>query len=157
MRATHIWLVGAALACAVSIPLPYLASPSWAIVVVDDSGSPIEGMTVRRVYQNYSTEGEDHSEDQLTDKQGYASFPARWSSSSIARRFVFTLLSARAGVNASFGRHAHVFAFGKGREGYAVNGPYVTDWTGNPPYMKSRIRATPIRNPRQNQLELVPK
>lgn len=128
------------------IPIPYLASPRWEVWVVTESGAPIEGMTVRRVYQNYSTEIEGHEEDQITDKQGYASFPPRWSSASTVRRCLFTLLSARAGIHASFGRHAYVFAFGNGREGNAISGQYLTDWTGKPAQMKTRITATLVHD-----------
>jgi len=94
-------MVSAALAVVALIPIPYLAAPTWQVWVVDEAGVPIEGMTVRRVYQNYSTESEDHTEDQITDKQGYAAFPARRSSVSTVRRCIFTffqhlLLSMRA-------------------------------------------------------------
>ena len=92
---TLICLVGAVLAAAALIPIPYLAAPKWEVWVLDEAGVPIEGITVRRVYQNYSTEREDHEEDQVTDKQGYASFPERRSSASSARRCVISSLSAR--------------------------------------------------------------
>jgi hypothetical protein len=145
------WLAGAVLAALALIPIPYLASPRWEVWVVDNAGTPIEGMTVRRVYQDYSIESEGHEEDRITNGQGYTFFPAATSSSSIAQRCIFTVLSARAGVHASFGRHASVFAFGNGRQGAAVSGPYVTDWTGGPAYMKSRITATLLRDPSQSQ------
>jgi hypothetical protein len=119
-RGNRIWII-AALVVALLIPIPYLASPVWQVAVVDEAGV-VEGMTVRRVYQNYSTEAEGHEDDQTTDRQGRATFAAKWSSASIARRCVFTAFSALAGVHASFGRHAYVFAFGNGREGYAVSG-----------------------------------
>jgi hypothetical protein len=133
--------IGAVAAAAAFVPIPYLASPQWEVLVVDGSGKPIENMTVRSVYQNYSTENAGHEEDQQTDKSGYASFPAHWSSSSAARRGVFTLLLAMAGVHASFGQHAYVFAFGKGMEGSAVSGQYVMDWAGTPAEIKTRIIA----------------
>jgi hypothetical protein len=118
----------------------------WQVWVVDSSGSPVECITVRLVYRNYSAEAADHEENQSTDKQGYAAFPARWSSASAARRCMFTVLSARAGVHASFGRHAHVFAFGQGKEGYAASGQYVADWSGSPAHLKARITAAPLQN-----------
>lgn len=46
---------------------------------------------------------------------GSPTFAAKWSSASIARRCVFTAFSALGGVHASFGRHAHEFAFGNVR------------------------------------------
>ena len=144
---TLICLVGAVLAAAALIPIPYLAAPKWEVWVLDEAGVPIEGITVRRVYQNYSTEREDHEEDQVTDKQGYASFPERRTSASSARRCVISSLSALALVHASFGPHAYVLAFGNGRQGSAVSGNYITDWTGRSEYMKSRITAGPLRDP----------
>lgn len=42
------------------------------------------------------------------------------------------------GVHASFGAHAHIFAFGKG-EGDAVRDGYVEDWTGSPDVYVSKI------------------
>lgn len=137
----RIW-IAAALAAMTFIPLPYLAAPQWDVVVLDDSGSPIEGITVRLVYQNYSAEDKGHEEDRTTNKQGFVSFPARWVSASIVRRCVFTILSARGGVHASFGRHAHVIAFGNGRKGWPLSGQNVIDWTGDPPRLKTQITAT---------------
>jgi hypothetical protein len=141
----RLLLLIVALATAASTPVAYLAAPRWdVVVVVDDSGSPIQGMTVRRVYENYPTEAQDHEEDRITDRQGQASFPPRSANASIARRFLFTIRAAQTGVHASFGRHAYVFAFGRGREESATSGQFEADWTGSPPNMSSRIIATAI-------------
>jgi hypothetical protein len=144
---TRFWLIGAGLAAVTLIPIPYLASPRWEVWVVSESGAAVEGVTVRRVYQNYSTEARSHEEDRVTDQHGYASFPPRWSSASGARRCLFTLLAAGAGIHASFGRHSYVFTFGKGLEGNAVSGPYLIDWTGKPAEMKTRITAKVVHDP----------
>ena len=137
-------MVGIGVVAAALIPIGYLASPKWDVFVVDDGGHPLEGMTVRSTYQNYSTETNGHEEDQQTDKSGHASFQAHQSSASIARCVMFTLLSARGGVHASFGRHAYLFAFGRGLQGSAVSGQYVMDWTGTPSEIKTRITATRV-------------
>lgn len=108
----------------------------------------MEGMTVRRDYQNYSTELEGHVEVQTTDPQGHALFPERWASASTFSRVRCALLSARAGVHASFGPHAHVHAFGKGMEGDAVSGQYLTDWNGSPEHMRSLIKVRLSSDPR---------
>ncbi|MGO9008916.1 MAG: hypothetical protein ACLQPN_02350 [Bryobacteraceae bacterium] len=108
-------------------------------------------MTVRLVYQNYSVEADGHEEDQTTDRQGDVTFPARRSSASAARLCMFTLRSACAGPHASFGRHAYVFAFGKGREGTAASGEYLVDWKGTPADVKTRIMAKPLGAPGQAQ------
>jgi hypothetical protein len=62
-------IVGAAFVAIALIPIPYLASPRWQVWVVDGSSAPVEGMTVRMVYQNYSTEAEGPEEDQNTGKR----------------------------------------------------------------------------------------
>ncbi len=144
MNRTRIWLVTGLAAAAALIPIPYLASPQWRVWVVDESGAAVEGVTVRRVYQNYSAEGRSHEEDRVTDEHGSALFPPTSSSASGARLCVFTLLAASTGIHASFGRHSYVFAFGKGIQGSATSGPYVTDWTGSPAEMNSRITVKPI-------------
>ena len=149
MKASHTpyyFIVGAVVVAASLIPIPYLASPKWDVLVVDDASSPIEGMTVRSTYQDYSTETNGHEEDKQTDKNGHTSFQAHQSSASIVRRVMFTLLSARAGVHASFGRHASLFVFGRGRQGSAVSGQYVMDWTGTPTEVKTRITVTRFRD-----------
>lgn len=122
------------------LPMPHLVCPSWDVWVVDPSGTPQRGTTVRRSYQDYSLEREGHEEDAATDATGYAHFAKRESRASLISRFFGTLHSAMTGgVHASFGRHAFVFAFGNGKQGQAVSGKYVTDWTGSPEHMQSRI------------------
>jgi hypothetical protein len=135
------FVVGAIVIAATFIPIPYLASPRWEVLVVDSGGNPVEGMTVRSIFQNYSAEASSHEENQQTDKSGHASFPAHWLRASMSARVVFTLLSSRAGVHAGFGRHASVFAFGHGLQGSAASGQYVLDWTGAPAEVNTQIIA----------------
>ncbi len=144
MTATRIIALFGAMLIALSlIPIPYLASPAWDVSVVDETGQPVEGITVRLSYQNYSAERRSHEEDRITNERGIATFQRRESSASILQRLYSTGLSAAAGVHASFGRHAWVFAFGHGLEGTATSGQSVTDWTGNPDHMESRIEVKP--------------
>jgi hypothetical protein len=51
------------------------------------------------------------------------------------------LLSATAGVHASFGSHASVSAFANGHQGFDINSQrnILAEWTGKPGHMKSRI------------------
>jgi hypothetical protein len=122
------------------LPMPYLVCPGWDVWVVDKSGAPQTGITVRVSYQDYSLEKQGHEENTVADSRGYAHFAERESRASLAERFFGILHSAATGgVHASFGRHASVFAFGDGKEGYAVSGEYVADWTGSPKHMESRI------------------
>lgn len=105
------------------------------------SCAPIETMNVRLSYENYSAESTGHEMDAITDAQGHAQFPMQKDSASIARYVRYSARSAMEGVHASFGRHAYVFVFGQDREGEATTGDLVTDWTGTPQEMKSRIVA----------------
>ncbi len=138
-------LVGAAVALiALSlIPIPYLAAPEWHVTVVDEFGAPISGMTVRLSWKNYSTESEGHEEDRVTDSDGSVAFPARKGWASSLQRLWFSSLMATSLAHASFGPHATVFAFGQDREGSAINGGKITDWTGKPVEMRSEIIAQP--------------
>jgi len=124
-------------------PVTTLETPRWEVWVVDENGQPLEGMTVAMTYQNYSAESEGHIEELYTDAAGHVVFPARTITVSTLNRAIAVARSAQAGVHASFGPHAHVFAFGRGREGDAVDGRYVADWTGKPDEVKSRIVAKP--------------
>jgi hypothetical protein len=121
------------------IQLPMTAVPDWSVTVVDGSGLPVEGITVRESYQDYSIEAQGHERDQLTDVSGKAHFAHITVWHSLGRRAVGTILSAlTGGVHASFGTHASVFAFGKG-EGSAIRNGYVEDWTGSPGVFASKI------------------
>jgi hypothetical protein len=123
------------------IPIPYLASPEWSVTVVDTDGSPLQGMTVRLSWQNYSVENDGHEQDLTTDPQGRVNFPRHIGRASVVQRCFFTAQSAAAGVHAAFGPHVTLFAFGKGREGDAVTGQHLTDWIGKPGHMESTIVA----------------
>lgn len=131
----------AVLSLAAFLPIPYDAAPAWDVWVVDETDRPLEGMKVRLSFQNYSAETEHHELDAITNKQGRVSFPSQRASASIPRFMLYSARSAASGVHASFGRHASVFAFGHGRAGSATADDVVTDWTGSPPEMKSRIVA----------------
>jgi hypothetical protein len=119
--------------------------PIWEVWVVNEAGQPMEGMTVMIHYENYSAEPEGHSEQKQTDAGGYVVFSPRSLEASRWRRILTTIQSAGAGVHASFGPHAWVMTYGNGLEGDAVSNGYLTDWTGAPPRMASRIVAKPLR------------
>src|SRR5580658_3895240 len=128
-------------------PHSYLASPKWEIWVVDESGSPLKDMYVQLDYHNYSTEGAYHELTAYTDKEGHASFPAKYGTWCIFARLYYTALSATAGAHASFGPSASVFAEGQGRRGSALTAGSVTDWQGYPETVQPRIIAkssTPV-------------
>jgi hypothetical protein len=126
------------------VPFKSLDCPAWAVTVVDQSARPMPGMTVRLSYRNYSAEVGNHEVDRTTDERGHATFPVETLSASLARRLLFTLMSARAGIHAGYGPHANVFAFGKGLEGFDVDTRrnVMVEWTGRPSSMASRIVVT---------------
>ena len=125
-------------------PISRLAAPQWEVVVVDQHGKPVEGLTVRETWQNYSVEATGHEADRQTDANGRATFPAQNSEYSVLHQIAGTASAfVHWNVHASYGPHATVFAFGKGLEGTATTGNFVTDWTGSPSLMRSRIVVGP--------------
>jgi len=121
-----------------------LAAPEWEVTVVDEHGKPVEGMTVRETWQNYSVEATGHEMDRQTDANGHATFPAHKTEYSLLSQVAGTLTALiHFNIHASYGPHASVFAFGKNLEGTATTGQYVTDWTGYPSSMQSRIVVGP--------------
>jgi hypothetical protein len=76
---------------------------------------------------------------------GRATFPAQKSDYSVPRQIAGTMSAlAHLNVHSSYGTHATVFAFGKGLEGTATTGDFVTNWTGSPRFMRSRIVVKPM-------------
>jgi len=136
--------VSLALVVTLSIPFSYQICPSWDVSVVDKSGNPVPGMTVRLSHQDYSVESASHEEDRTSDAQGRVSFSERISRRAYASRAAGAVLSALSqGVHASFGRHAYVTAFGHGLQGSDLSFGVLTDWTGEPNHMSSKITAEP--------------
>jgi hypothetical protein len=146
-RQHKVVLLGGLLAALIAFfawPVTSAQSPLWEVWVVNGDGQSLPGMTVVLSYQNYSAEADGHSEEKQTDKNGYVIFSPRNLRASRGRRILQSLHSAEAGVHASFGPHAWVFAFGNGLQGSAESNGFVTDWTGTPPHMASTITATAI-------------
>lgn len=136
------WVLAATAAASIVAagwPVTTLETPRWEVWVVDGNGQPMKGMTVRMTYQNYSAESVGHEQDLHTDAAGHAVFPARTLTASPRNRAIAVVRAAQAGVHASFGPHAGVLVFGRGREGFAESFGNVTDWTGQPAEMESRI------------------
>ena len=127
------------------IPIRTLKCPSWDVWVIDRSGRPVPGITVRLSYRNYSAETQFHESDAITDEQGHVNFSRQTLTVLLARRAIVILSSAMGGVHASFGSHASVFAFGDGLRGYDVDKQkdVIVDWTGIPDRMESRIVVMP--------------
>jgi len=102
--------------CAVALlfPTESLVVPAWSVKVVDMEGSPVEGINVRQVWQDYSVEDKSHEELVVTGKDGRVSFPERNVSASTLKRIlgpVGNVLST--GVHASFGPSSWLIVWGK--------------------------------------------
>ena len=138
---TTLWILAALLAGAAVVPVRSLDCPSWDVWVADQTGQPIGGATVRVSFRNYSAESRSHEVDETTDALGHVAFAPQTISASLGSRIGVTLLSAMAGVHASFGSHATVFAFAQGHQGFDVNRQRNTlvEWIGKPSHMESRI------------------
>lgn len=125
------------------IPMRYLASPRWEAWIVTKNSEALPGMRVALEFRNWSAEDHSHIVELTTDENGHVLFSPNYERASFVQEVYYTLLSAKAGVHASFGRHASLFAYGRGYQGWPVSGEYVTDWRGYPASMKSRIVAEP--------------
>jgi hypothetical protein len=121
------------------VPIPYLASPQWDVVVVRGDNKPVVGVNVRLVYMNYSAEATSHEITYKTDEAGRVSFRVQHNRASVLERAFYITMAATGGVHASFGRHAYVFAFGDGYEGWPTAGEYIMDWQGSPSSVQSTI------------------
>jgi len=86
MKARRKYLIGIAVVLAMLWPIKTLSAPAWDVTVVDKSGVPVAGITVRESYQNYSAESTGHEEDQQTDIQGEAKFTRKTLSASLLQR-----------------------------------------------------------------------
>ena len=129
-------------------PINWPAAPRWDVLVVDELGKPVQGMTVRETWYNYSVDRGQGTEDRQSDVDGRVTFPARRSRYTVLRRSRGTLSALRhSTVPSSYGPHANVFAFGKCLEGTAMTSGFATDWTGSPAHMQSRIIAKPMLHP----------
>jgi len=115
-----------------------LDSPKWEVWTVDEKGQPLPGMTVRLNWRNYSLETDDHTEDRLTDQNGYVIFPAKMLKVSLRRRLMGLVWLIPLNIHDSSGPHAFVFAFGNGLE--ALGGT-ADQWNGRPNHMQSRLIA----------------
>jgi len=107
------------------------AAPDWSVTVVDGNGLPVAGVTIREININYTFVSQGHENNRITDALGRAHFAHVREWHLLGRGIAGTFSSVLAGIHASFGTHASVFAFGKG-EGSAIRDGYVEDWTGSP-------------------------
>jgi hypothetical protein len=84
--------------------------PVWRIRVVDQTGQPVSGVTVREYWKNYTLQAEPglNTEEKQSDANGYVQFDRRSSKASVARRIILTafrgvMLLAHGGMGVSAG------------------------------------------------------
>jgi hypothetical protein len=92
-------------------PFESLQAPTWDVSVVDASNDPVSGARVRESYQDYSAEFVGGKADLITDFQGKDTFPAKTVRANLLMWIAVMISSGAAGVHASFGPHADVFAY----------------------------------------------
>ena len=81
------------------------------VTVVDEDGKPIQGITVREIWQNYSLEVDGHEMDRQTDANGQVSFPAHRAEYSLLSQIAGSLSAiVRFNAHASYGPHASAHA-----------------------------------------------
>jgi hypothetical protein len=140
---TAAFVVGLLIFFLAFVPFPSLRAPDWDVWVIDERGDPLQGITVRESYRDYSAEFQGGEEDLKTDNQGHVRFPAKTLRASSVQRLMVIASSAADGVHAGFGPHDYVFAFGNGLQGADVGHGVVVDWTGSPAVMESHIVMRP--------------
>lgn len=119
-----------------------LVCPSWSVTVIDSSGIPVTGALVRRECKDYSIPGSERESDAYTDGVGRAAFDGAVIRTHPLLRLAMNAFNfLTAGVHASYGLHAYVFAIGRdGRQAYDVRGNgLLSDWEGSPPHMESQL------------------
>ena len=108
--------IGATFVLAIAfIPLPQQVAPAWTVTTMNKARKPLQGVTVRENWQQYSLETSSHEEDRLTDSKGEVHFPRRTQWSTFIGRFAGCIRQfAQTGVHTSCGADSHLVAFGPG-------------------------------------------
>jgi hypothetical protein len=97
------------------IPAPSVVVPAWSVQIVDKEAKPVQGISVREVWQDYSVETKSHEEMFVTPKDGRVFFPERRIWTPRIMRVLGPIRNVLSfGVHASFGRTAYLIIWGKG-------------------------------------------
>ncbi|HLX59652.1 MAG TPA: hypothetical protein VKX17_00080 [Planctomycetota bacterium] len=103
-------IIGLAFSAVLSlVPTPETVVERWQINVRDDAGKPINGCHIKQVWQDYSLESSDHSEELTTDKNGVANFKRRVIYASTLRRLLYPLFASRSFPHNANGKVALIF------------------------------------------------
>ena len=91
-------------------PLETTVLPPQNVLVVTEDWRPIQGVTVRQIWQHYSLESRGHEQDLKTDQGGRVVFPRRSIRASVLRRTLHPFWNILTeGVHASFGVYTDMF------------------------------------------------
>ena len=113
----------------------------------------VVGVLVIASLSGLPTEPRSHEITLTADEHGHVLFPAQFQKTSLVQRVGYALSSLNGGFRAGYGRHAFVFAFSSALEGNDTNGERITNWTGSPASMESKMvaQAGRHRNVRQQK------
>jgi hypothetical protein len=102
------------------IPFPQTVAPAWTATIVDESGAPQAGVTVREVWQQYSLEAQSHKQESITDLNGTVSFPRRVLWRPYAANVFGAIRKERKDrKDSTFGPMAYLLATKPGAQGFA--------------------------------------
>jgi hypothetical protein len=109
VRRKAFWIV-IILGVTLLYPIESTVLPRQNVLVVTQDWRPIQGVTVRQIWQHYSLESRGHEQDLTTDQSGRVVFPARTVRASVLWRTLRPFWNTiRQGVHASFGVHTDLF------------------------------------------------
>jgi len=113
LKRKALWAFFLVIGVVLLYPFESTVVPARNVLVLTVDARPVQDITVRQIWQNYSLESEGHEEDLRTDKNGRVSFPKRTIRASLARRILHPILNVvRQGVHASFGAQTDMFPLG---------------------------------------------
>jgi hypothetical protein len=109
LRRKTFWIV-IILGVTLLYPIESTVLPPQNVLVVTEDWRPIQGATVRQIWQHYSLESHGHEQDMNTDDNGRVVFPSRTIRASVLRRALHPFWNILGqGAHASFGVHHDMF------------------------------------------------
>ena len=97
------------------VPIPQIVALAWTVTTMNKARKPLQNVTVRENWQQYSLETSSNEEDRLTDFKGEVHFPRRMHRSTFMGRFVGCIRQfGQMGVHTNCGADSHLVAFGPG-------------------------------------------
>ena len=93
-------------------PINITVVPNWRVIVLDEAGNPLSGVSVEQRWQYYALESSPHLEKKITDKVGMVNFPKRIlvaRRSSIVNGYISNFLTFS--VHGSTGKSSNLHVF----------------------------------------------